>query len=240
VTGVDGPRGMDGHGDMDGRQGPDGGPGRAHIGALVGALSVLDTRLLDDWGQRLGGVLRRGGRLLVAGNGGSAAQAQHLAAEFTGRFAADRQPFAAIALHAESSTVTALANDYGYDEVFARQVRAHGRPGDVLLALSTSGRSRNLLRAAAAAKAGGLASWCLTGPAPNPLAEACDEAVCVYPAGPRALVLTATVQEAHQVALHLICLSFDASLTAVRHGGRTKDERTADEQDEEEVSEWSS
>lgn len=186
--------------------------GQEHIGALVGALTVLDTRRLDDWGQRLGRVLRRGGRLLVAGNGGSAAQAQHLAAEFTGRFAGERRAFSAIALHAETSTVTAIANDYGYDQVFARQVRAHGRPGDVLLTLSTSGRSRNLLRAAEAARAGGLAAWCLTGPAPNPLADACDEAVCVYPAGPRALALTATVQEAHQVALHLICLSFDAAV----------------------------
>jgi D-sedoheptulose 7-phosphate isomerase len=186
-------------------------PADEHIGALVGALTVLDTRLLDDWGQRLAVTLRRGSRLLTAGNGGSAAQAQHVAAEFTGRFAADRPAYSAIALHAETSTVTAIANDYGYDEVFARQVRAHGRPGDVLLVLSTSGRSRNLLRAVTAAKAGGIDAWCLTGPAPNPLAEACDEAVCVYPAGARALALTATVQEAHQVALHLICLSFDAT-----------------------------
>jgi phosphoheptose isomerase len=191
-------------------QAPGTSAGQEHIGALVGALSVLDTRLLDDWGRRLAAVLCRGGRLLVAGNGGSAAQAQHLAAEFTGRFAADRAAYAAVALNAETATVTAIANDYGYEEVFARQVRAHGRPGDVLLAMSTSGRSRNLLRAAAAAQAGGIAAWALTGPAPNPLAAACDEAVCVYPAGARALSLTATVQEAHQVALHLICLSFDA------------------------------
>jgi phosphoheptose isomerase len=187
------------------------GLGQEHIGALVGALKILDTRLLHDWGQRLSAVLRGDRRLLVAGNGGSAAQAQHLAAGFTARFGADRRPLSALALHAQTSTVTAIANDYGYDEVFARQVRAHGRPGDVLLALSTSARSRNLLRAAAAARAGGLATWCLTGPAPNPLAEARDEAVCVYPAGARALSLAATVQEAHQVALHLICLSFDAA-----------------------------
>lgn len=186
-------------------------PGQQHIGALVSALTVLDTRLLDDWGQRLAAALGQGRRLLLAGNGGSAAQAQHLAAEFTGRFAADRAAYSAIALSAETATVTAIANDYGYDEVFARQVRAHGRPGDVLLAMSTSGRSRNLLRAVAAARDGGIATWCITGPAPNPLAAACDESVCVYPAGARALSLTATVQEAHQVALHLICLSFDAA-----------------------------
>jgi phosphoheptose isomerase len=193
--------------DTTGGPAPSAGP--QDVRALSGTLTVLDTRLLDDWGRRLAVVLRRGGRLLVAGNGGSAAQARHLAAEFTGRFTADRGAHSAIALHAE--TPPATASDPWSDEVYARQVRAHGRPGDVLLALSTSGRSQSLLRAIAAAGAGGLASWCLTGPAPNPVAEACDEAVCVYPAGARVLALTATVQEAHQVALHLICLSFDTA-----------------------------
>lgn len=112
-------------------------------------------------------------------------------------------------MHADSSAVTAIANDYGYEEVFARQVRAHGRPGDVLLALSTSGRSANLLRAVAAARELGLATWCLTGPAPNPLATTCEEAVCVRADGTPAG--TATIQEARQVALHLICLAFDAA-----------------------------
>lgn len=183
--------------------------GRRHIGALVSALTVMDTRLLEDWGRRLALVLRRGGRLLVAGSGGSAAQAQQLAAELTGRAAADRGACSVIAL--QSEPVTAIAGDCGYEEVFARQVRAHGRPGDVLLLMSTSGRSRKLVRAVSAARAGELATWCLTGPLPNPLADSCDEAVCVYPAGARALALTATVQEAHQVALHLICLSFYAT-----------------------------
>jgi phosphoheptose isomerase len=188
---------------------------RRHIGALVGALTVLDVRRLDDWGERLAAILGRGGRLLAAGNGGSAAQAQHLTAEFTGRFAADRMAYSAIALHADSSAVTAIANDYGYEEVFARQVTAHGRAGDVLLAISTSGRSPNLLRAVGAARERELATWALTGPAPNPLAAACDEAVCVHcPAGADAPALTATVQEAHEVALHLICLAFDSVMTA--------------------------
>ena len=185
---------------------------RQHIGALVGALTVMDTRRLDTWGQRLAVILCRGGRLLAAGNGGSAAQAQHLTAEFTGRFASDRDPYSAIALHAETSAVTAIANDYGYEEVFARQVAAHGRPGDVLIALSTSGRSPNLLRAAGEGRRQGLTTWALTGPAPNPLADACDEAVCVHV--PDALAPTATVQEAHEVALHLICLAFDSELSA--------------------------
>jgi phosphoheptose isomerase len=191
------------------------GDGRAerHIGALVGALTVLDVRRLDDWGERLAEILTRGGRLLAAGNGGSAAQAQHLTAEFTGRFYADRAPYSASALHTDTSAVTAIANDYGYEEVFARQVSAHGRPGDVLLALSTSGRSPNLLRAASVAQDLGLLTWALTGPMPNPLAALCDEAVSVHcPAGGDAPALTATVQEAHEVALHLICLAFDSSV----------------------------
>ena len=190
---------------------------RRHIGALVGALTVIDTRRLDAWGQRLLAVLGRGGRLLAAGNGGSAAQAQHLTAEFTGRFATNRAPYSAIALHAETSAITAIANDFGYEEVFARQVLAHGRPGDVLLALSTSGRSPNLLRAAEQARQQGLITWALTGPAPNPLADACDEAVCVQVPG--ALVPTATVQEAHEVSLHLICLAFDSELSRLSASG---------------------
>jgi D-sedoheptulose 7-phosphate isomerase len=184
--------------------------GQRHIEALASVLSVLDNRLLDDWGRRLAEVVRHGGRLLVAGNGGSAPQAQQLAAELTGRFAADRGARCAIALHSHRS-VTGIGDDSGDGEMFARHVRAHGRPGDVLLLISTSGRSRNLVRAASAARAGGLTTWCLTGPLPNPIADACDEAVCVYPAGARALALTATVQAAHQVALHLICLSFHAA-----------------------------
>ena len=185
---------------------------RRHIGALTGALGALDTGRLDAWGERLAVILRRGGRLLVAGNGGSAAQAQHLTAEFTGRFFADRGPYSAIALHADTSAVTAIGNDYGYAEVFARQVTAHGRPGDVLLTMSTSGRSPNLLRAVSAAREGELTAWALTGPAPNPLAALCDEAVCVPDPGP-APAPTATVQETHEVALHLICLAFDAALS---------------------------
>jgi phosphoheptose isomerase len=197
-------------------------PGSQHIGALVGALSVLDTRLLDDWGQRLGVLMGRGGRLLVAGSGGSALQAEHFAGQFTGPVAAVRGRCLAMALHAAIPAVAAIAGagprsgSTGHEEVFARQVRSHGRPGDVLLAMSASGRNHALLRAVAAARAGGIVTWCLTGPAPNPLADACGEAVCVYPAGARALSLTATVQEAHQVALHLICLSFDASLNRAK------------------------
>lgn len=180
--------------------------GRAHIQALTAALSLLDTDRLQTWGRFLADRLPAGGRLLVAGNGGSAAEAQHLTSELVGRFRTERAPMSAIALHADSSSVTAIANDYGVEEVFARQVRAHGRPGDVLLLLSTSGTSPNMLAAAQAGREGGLTCWALTGPAPNRLAEASDQAVCVD------ADQAATVQECHLVAVHLLCAAIDAHL----------------------------
>jgi D-sedoheptulose 7-phosphate isomerase len=121
-------------------------------------------------------------------------------------------PLSAIALCTEPSALTAIANDYGVEEVFARQVRAHGRRGDVLLALSTSGRSANVLAAVRAARAIGVTTWCLTGPGPNPLAELCDEAVSV------AAGSTATVQELHLVALHMVCCAVDREVAL--HEGR--------------------
>ncbi len=120
-----------------------------------------------------------GGRLLACGNGGSAAEAQHLTGELVGRFRHERRPLSAIALHADTSATTAIVNDYGDHEVFARQVAAHGRPGDVLVCLSTSGSSQNVVAAAKAAHELGVTTWALTGPAPNPLAALCDEAVTV-------------------------------------------------------------
>jgi D-sedoheptulose 7-phosphate isomerase len=184
--------------------------GRVHLAALRRPLEELEASLdrLDAWGRHLADVLTRGGRLLAVGNGGSAAQAQHLTSELVGRYRDERRPFSALALHAETSSVTAIANDYGADEVFARQVRAHGREGDVLVVLSTSGRSPNVLAAVAAARDCGLTTWALTGRAPNPLAEACDDAVVVD------APYTATVQEVHQVVVHLVCASMDVAVGA--------------------------
>jgi len=184
--------------------------GRAHLAALVAPLAALEDEVdrVDRWGRHLADVLRSGGRLLAAGNGGSAAQAQHLTSELVGRYRDDRPAFSAVALHAETSAVTAVANDYGYTGVFARQVEAHGRAGDVLVAISTSGRSPNVLAAVAAARDRGMRTWALTGRSPNPLAARCDEAVCVdAPA-------TATVQEVHQVVVHLLCAAFDVAVGA--------------------------
>jgi D-sedoheptulose 7-phosphate isomerase len=184
--------------------------GRVHLAALRRPLEELEASLdrLDRWGRQLGEVLTSGGRLLAVGNGGSAAQAQHLTSELVGRYRDERRPFSALSLHAETSSVTAIANDYGADDVFARQVRAHGRTGDVLVALSTSGRSPNVLAAVAAAKECGLTTWALTGRAPNPLADACDDAVVVD------APYTATVQEVHQVVVHLLCASMDVAVGA--------------------------
>ena len=158
------------------------------------------------WGTLLASRLGTGSRLLVAGNGGSAAQAQHLTAELVGRYRDDRPPFSALALHADTSSTTAIANDYGVQEIFARQVAAHGRAGDVLMLLSTSGASGNLLVAASEARRLGMTVWALTGPAPNPLAGGADEALCVEAA------TSATVQELHLVAVHMLCEAFDQAV----------------------------
>jgi D-sedoheptulose 7-phosphate isomerase len=170
-------------------------------GALAAAIAAAAPQL--DRMHRLGrGVGRRlvgGARLLAVGNGGSAAQAQHLAAELAGRFEEERRPLSALALCADASSTTAIANDYGFPELFARQVAAHGRRGDVLVALSTSGASPNVLAAARAARARGLAVIGLTGPQSCDLRRLCDEALCVPGCS------TATVQEVHLLALHVLC-----------------------------------
>jgi D-sedoheptulose 7-phosphate isomerase len=182
-----------------------------HIDQLVEALRSPETRLetARQWGRQLAAPLLSGQRLLVAGNGGSAAEAQHLTAELVGRYVDDRPPLSAIALHAETSSLTAIGNDYGAAEAYARQVAAHGRDGDIVLLLSASGRSQNVLAAAERARAIGLTVWAMTGPAPNPLAALADEAICV------AGVDTSVVQEVHLVAIHALCDALDARISEV-------------------------
>ena len=182
-----------------------------HLAELVLAVQQFEpcVDVADAWGTRLAAVLDRGGRLLAAGNGGSAAQAQHLTAELVGRYRDDRPPYSAICLSAETSSLTAIANDYPSEELFARQVEAHGRPGDVLVLMSTSGTSPNIVAAARRGRSCGMQVWALTGPRPNPLADAADEALCVDAA------FTATVQELHLVALHIICAALDRELGVI-------------------------
>ncbi len=140
-----------------------------------------------------------GGKLLACGNGGSAADCAHLTAEFTGRFIRDRRPYPALCLSAEASLVTAVANDYGYEEVFARQVRAFGRRGDVLIALSTSGNSPNVLRALETAKELGVTTIAFLGREGGKAQGQADVELLVRHE------LTARIQEGHHVLIHGLC-----------------------------------
>ena len=153
-------------------------------------------------------ALRGGGRILACGNGGSAADAQHFAAELVGRFERERAAMAAIALTTDTSILTALANDYDFARVFARQVEALGRPGDVVLGISTSGGSANVLAAFEAAKAGGLTTVALTGRDGGVVGTAADIHVNVPAAS------TARVQEVHRTLLHAVCALIERELYA--------------------------
>jgi len=144
-------------------------------------------------------ALRSGAKIVTFGNGGSAADAQHLAAELAGRFDRERPALPALALTANSSDLTAIGNDYGFAHVFARLVEAHGRPGDVAIAISTSGNSENVLRAVDAARARGMHSIGLIGKGGGKLAARVDVAVSVPADG------TARVQEAHGTIVHVLC-----------------------------------
>ena len=177
----------------------------SHLDDALSAIAGLHAQLprVLGWAQQLRRCLNGGGRLLVAGNGGSAALAQHLTSELVGRFDGERRAYSALCLSAESSSLTAIGNDYGFEHAFARQVQAHGRAGDILLALTTSGRSPNLLQAAVEAHRLDLTVWAMTGPLPNPLGIQADEVLDVDAPS------TAAVQEAQQVAVHLLCRAFD-------------------------------
>ena len=155
--------------------------------------------------------LRAGNKLLIAGNGGSAADAQHIAAEIVGRYRQDRHAGAALALTTDTSALTAIANDYGFEQVFARQVEGLGRRGDVLLALSTSGRSPNILAALRSAREGGLVTAGFTGRNGEALRAHCDH-LLVAPSDD-----TAVIQQIHLVVAHAICDQIEQSM--MRDGG---------------------
>jgi len=151
--------------------------------------------------------LAAGGKLLIAGNGGSAADAQHIAAELTGRFLRERKPLPALALHANSSALTAIGNDYGYEHVFARELAAHARPGDVLLAISTSGGSKNILRAIEEARQKRVSVIGMTGESGGAMRAACDLCLCVPSKS------TARIQEMHIMIGHTICELLEEGMT---------------------------
>jgi D-sedoheptulose 7-phosphate isomerase len=151
-------------------------------------------------------ALRAGNKLLISGNGGSAADAQHIAAEIVGRYKQDRSAYAAIALTTDSSALTAIANDYGFEQVFSRQVEGLGKPGDVLLALSTSGRSPNILAALRKARELGLVTVGFTGSKGETLGALCDH-LLVVPSDD-----TPVIQQIHLTVAHGICDEIEQSM----------------------------
>jgi D-sedoheptulose 7-phosphate isomerase len=180
---------------------------KASRDALEGAGS--DANLLDT-ARKIADViaasLRAGNKLLIAGNGGSAADAQHIAAEIVGRYKKDRPAYAAIALTTDTSALTAIGNDYGFEQVFARQLEGLGRRGDVLLALTTSGRSPNILAALKTARQQGLVTVGFTGAKGKALGASCDH-LLVAPSDD-----TAVIQQIHMAFAHGICEVIEQTL----------------------------
>lgn len=171
---------------------------REHV-RLVEQVRTTHLPILVAISDRLTACLRAGGTIFLCGNGGSAADAQHIAAEFVGRFLLERRPLPAIALSTNTSILTAIGNDYHYDQVFARQVRAQTRAHDVVCGISTSGKSPNVLEALKAAREVGAATVGFTGEPGEPLGGLCD--VCFkVPSGQ-----TPRIQEVHILAWHMIC-----------------------------------
>jgi D-sedoheptulose 7-phosphate isomerase len=173
--------------------------GRSLAALQAASEDVALLRLVGEIAQTIAQSMRGGGKLLIAGNGGSAADAQHLAAEFLSRYLIDRRPLPALALTTDTSVLTAVGNDYGFDHVFARQVRGLGRPGDVFLGISTSGRSPNVLRALEAARDLGVVTVGFSGAADTGMRALCRHFLAV------ASQETAIVQQIHMVAGHAIC-----------------------------------
>ena len=159
--------------------------------------------------QAIARAMAQGGKLLAAGNGGSAADAQHIAGEFVSRLMYDRAPLPGIALTTDTSVLTAAGNDYGFERVFERQVQGLGRPGDVFLGISTSGRSPNIVRALVAARAQGLVTMGFAGSHGGPMAEHCDYLFRAPSAK------TPLIQQVHIVAAHLICALVERAMFPV-------------------------
>lgn len=185
---------------------------RSHFEASIAAKrATLESALpqILNATQALAGVLRRDGKILSCGNGGSAADAQHFAAELSGRFERERRPLAGVALTTDTSALTAIANDYSYAEVFSKQVQALGRKGDALLALSTSGNSANVLKAMEAAQAQGMSIVALTGKDGGAMAKLLKPGDVELRA---AANVTARIQEVHLLFLHCLCDGIDEIL----------------------------
>jgi D-sedoheptulose 7-phosphate isomerase len=180
----------------------------ASLEAKQHTLATMGPRIVQA-AAHLAERLRQGNKILVCGNGGSAADAQHFAAELVNRFEIERPGLAAIALTTDSSALTSIANDYAFDQIFARQVRALGRPGDVLLAISTSGNSPNILTAMAAARELGLSTVALTGRDGGRMAGRRGEGDLEIRV---AAAATARIQETHILIIHCLCDLVDQQL----------------------------
>jgi D-sedoheptulose 7-phosphate isomerase len=173
-------------------------------GGLLSAAQAIAGAMID--------ALRSGHKILIVGNGGSAADAQHIAAEIVGRYKKDRPAYAALALTTDTSALTAIGNDYGFEQVFARQVEGLGQRGDVLLALSTSGRSPNILAALNAARKAGLVTIGFTGTKGGALSALCDH-LLVAPSDD-----TPIIQQIHLTLAHGICEAIEQALAPVGNG----------------------
>lgn len=175
--------------------------------AMIAKMQEEETiRVLSGMAAAIAQSIRGGGKVLLAGNGGSAADAQHIAGEFIGRFLYDRRPLPAIALSTDSSVLTCVGNDYRYEDIFLRQVEALAKPGDVFWGLTTSGNSGNILSAAAAAKERGGVILGFTGQGGGKFKAMCDWCFC----SPH--TRTNRIQEAHTLAYHIVCELMEAEL----------------------------
>ncbi|HEV8715829.1 MAG TPA: D-sedoheptulose 7-phosphate isomerase [Candidatus Binatia bacterium] len=190
------------------------------IAAIFANSIAAKQRFLDEYEGVLENVIteivltfRNGGKLLLFGNGGSAADAQHIAAEFVNRYLRERRPLPALALTTDTSALTAIANDYGIEDLFAKQVRALGKKGDVAIAISTSGNSANILRALAVCKEMSIRTIGLTGGSGGKMVSIVDHLLCVS-----ATVVTPRIQETHILIGHVICEMVEEVLFGAESG----------------------
>ncbi len=196
------------------------GAGRRIVDTLEQTRDLMDATARDATviaaveaaAAALTATLKAGGKMLIAGNGGSAADAQHIAGEIVGRFLFDRAPLAAIALTTDTTILTAVANDYGFDHVYERQVRGLGRPGDLFLGISTSGNSASILRACAAARDMGLTTVGLTGVGGGQMRAVCD--ILIRVPSER----TYLIQQVHITIGHILCLMAEADIFGAASG----------------------
>lgn len=168
-------------------------------GIAVKKLLIEENVILSNIIEELISAYKKGNKILICGNGGSAADSQHFAAELVGRFKLNRKALSAIALSTDTSIITSLGNDYGFERIFAKQVEAHGNKGDVLIGISTSGNSKNIIEAVQEAKVNGMRTICLLGNDGGKLKNVCDIPLIVKNNN------TARIQECHITIIHIIC-----------------------------------